>query len=212
MGIEDRQVGLLLLHELGELARPSPAPGRRSRRAAPARAAAAWLRLLVASAVAIALVRIGAGLGGLLAGSSSRSLPRNWLTAESTCSGLAVTPPSFASWPSVTWRTGALRTLDERLHHRDDRRHVVDVGRGVLGEDVDQLVSLAEDRQELRRRDALARLADEVLLARAADEVVVVVAIAHVLKRLVAAELLVAGLDVDLGVEVSLPRTGPRSS
>ena len=50
--------------------------------------------------------------------------------------------------------------------------------------------------------DLLARLAQEVLLAGGADDVVVGVAVAGIVERVVAAQRLVAGLQVDLLVVV----------
>ena len=61
-------------------------------------------------------------------------------------------------------------------------------------------ISWLRSRQDLRRRQLLARLAQELLLARRAHQVVVVVAVADVLERVVAAHPLVAGRDVDLRV------------
>src|SRR5215218_26124 len=70
------------------------------------------------------------------------------------------------------------------------------VGRRVLPEDLEQLVAIAE---QLPGADLLLRVAEQVLLADAAYEVGVLVAEARVLERLVAAHLLVAGRDVDVG-------------
>ena len=67
----------------------------------------------------------------------------------------------------------------------------------VAPEDPQQLLAVAEQPPE---PDLVLGLAQEVLLARRAHEVGVGVAEAHVVQRLRAAELLVAGADVDLGV------------
>ena len=83
----------------------------------------------------------------------------------------------------------------EGLQQLEQRHRVADVGGRVLGEDVEQLVAVADQDAG---RQLLARLAEEVLLARGADEVVVEMAEAHVLERVVPAHPLVAGLDVDL--------------
>ncbi len=73
----------------------------------------------------------------------------------------------------------------------------VDVGLGVLAEDLEQAVAVGE---QLAGGELLLRLAQELLLAGAANEVVVLVAEAHVGERVVAAELLVARVEVDVGV------------
>ena len=61
-------------------------------------------------------------------------------------------------------------------------------------------ISSLRSASDLRRRQLLACLAQELLLARRPHQVVVVVAIADVLERVVAAHPLVAGRDVDLRV------------
>ena len=79
----------------------------------------------------------------------------------------------------------------------DERGHLLgaaDVGAGVLAEQAQQLMAVAE---QLLDADLRARLAQEVVLAGGAHEVVVAVAVAHVVERVAAAQALVAGLDVD---------------
>ena len=53
---------------------------------------------------------------------------------------------------------------------------------------------------DVDRGDLLSQVAYEVLLARHAHEVRVPVAVAHVAERVLVAELLVPGLEVDFGV------------
>ena len=72
----------------------------------------------------------------------------------------------------------------------------------VVAEDPRQLLALA-DVEQLLDRVLVRDLAQEVLLARGAEEVVVAVAVAHVVERVLALELLVAGLDVDRGVALA---------
>jgi len=64
--------------------------------------------------------------------------------------------------------------------------------------DVEQLLALGDE--QVRGRHLLARLAQEVLLTGRAHQVGVRMAIAHVLQSILAAQLLVPGLDVDLRV------------
>src|SRR5206468_11897314 len=69
-------------------------------------------------------------------------------------------------------------------------------------EDVDQLLRLPD---QLAGADLRANLAQEVLLAGRPHEVVVGVAVPHILERLLAAQLLVAGLNVDDSVVLAVP-------
>ena len=96
------------------------------------------------------------------------------------------------SGPRAPAPTGRARNVFSSSSSVD---RVADVRGRVLGEDVEQLVAVVD---QLLGRQLLARLAQEVLLARRAHEVVVEVAEADVLERVVAAQPLVAGLDVDL--------------
>ena len=68
-----------------------------------------------------------------------------------------------------------------------------------------QLLAVGEDAADA---DLVLRLAEEGLLARGADEVGVEVAVADVVERALAAELLVAGRDVDRGVAPPPPNGG----
>ena len=97
---------------------------------------------------------------------------------------------------------------EEGLDQGEDLDRIAEpvVRRRVLLEHVDEPVAVVDVEQQLLRVDLLARLAEEVLLARRADEVGVLVAVADVLERVVAAEALVAGLDVDLRVLVERRR------
>ena len=89
------------------------------------------------------------------------------------------------------------RGLEGELEQAQDGRVRVQVGVGVAPEDPQQLLAVAEQPPE---PDLVLGLAQEVLLARRAHEVVVGVAEAHVVQGLRAAQLLVAGGDVDLRV------------
>ena len=82
------------------------------------------------------------------------------------------------------------RGLEGELEQAQDGRVGVQVGVGVAPEDPQQLLAVAEQPPE---PDLVLGLAQEVLLARRAHEVVVGVAEAHVVQRLRAAQLLVAG-------------------
>jgi hypothetical protein len=92
-------------------------------------------------------------------------------------------------------RHGELRDADEAL-----RRPEALVGFGRLPDDLDERVVVVD---QAARADLVLRVAQEVLLPRGAHDVVVQVAEADVVERPLPAELLVPGLDVDLGV---LPR------
>ena len=87
-----------------------------------------------------------------------------------------------------------LRRLVGELDEPEDGPLVGDVRDRVLAEDAQQRLARAE---ELADAELVLGLAEEVLLARGPDEVVVEVAVADVVQGVGAAELLVAGRDVD---------------
>ena len=100
------------------------------------------------------------------------------------------------------------RVRGRRDHEVEQPQHRLrrpDVGLCDVAEDLDELVALVD---QLRDADLRLDLAEEVLLARRADEVVVVVAVADVVERVLAADLLVAGLDVDVRVVLCLVVVG----
>ena len=94
----------------------------------------------------------------------------------------------------------------DQLQQVQDRVVVVQalVGLRVAADELGQLVALVED---LLGADLRLGLAQEVLLARGAHEVGVGVAEAHVVERVLAAQPLVAGLDVDRRV-LPVPAAG----
>ena len=94
---------------------------------------------------------------------------------------------------------GAAREVDRQSQQRDHRAAAVDVRARVLRHDLDQLLLL---RDQLAGADLRLRLPEEVLLARGAHDVGVGVAVADVVERVLAAQLLVAGVDVDRRVLV----------
>ena len=83
---------------------------------------------------------------------------------------------------------------ERELEQPQDVRAAADVGVGVLAEDVEQVVAALE---QLRDPDLLLELPQELLLARGADDVGVLVPVADVVERILAADLLVARLQVD---------------
>ena len=83
------------------------------------------------------------------------------------------------------------------LDQLEHLRGATDVGRRVGTENVRQCLAVVE---QLARTELVLGLADEVLLARGPHEVGVLVAEPHVGERVVVAQLLVARLQVDLGV------------
>jgi hypothetical protein len=85
---------------------------------------------------------------------------------------------------------------------REDRGVRVDVGAHRLPEDLQELLAIGEDAAD---PDLVLGLAEERLLARGADQVVVEVAVAHVAQRVLAAQPLVAGADVDHRVGAATP-------
>ena len=95
---------------------------------------------------------------------------------------------------------GRPRTGQEQAHlqHADDVRlrqeGLVDLE--VVAEDARELLALA-DVQQRAHAVLVDDLAQEVLLARGAEEVAVAVAVADVVERVLALELLIARLDVD---------------
>ena len=89
------------------------------------------------------------------------------------------------------------RVLGGRERELEQPQHVraaADVGVRVLAEDVEQVVAALE---QLRDPDLLLELPEELLLARRAHDVGVLVAVADVVERVLAADLLVALLQVD---------------
>ena len=131
------------------------------------------------------------------AGPSSRARPGS----SRPCCCSALSPMTTLPEPSPASCGGELDLLDRlagRLGHepqqREDRGAGVDVGAHRLPEDLQQLLAVGEDAADA---DLVLGLAQERLLARGADEVVVEVAVAHVVQRVLAAQPLVAGADVD---------------
>ena len=145
------------------------------------------VRLLRLAVVAFAVPR------GPVVARAARKLSTVRLSARS--------PMTTLPEPSPASCAGELDLLDRlvgRLGHepqqREDRVARVDVGAHRLAEDAQQLLAVGEDAADA---DLVLGLAQERLLARSADEVVVEVAVAHVAQRVLAAQPLVAGADVD---------------
>ena len=115
------------------------------------------------------------------------------VTADSVPLDVLIWKSVLPTW-NGTWRTGLRLREGRELEQLRDVVVAADVGLDGLAERLRELVVLAD---EAPHAELLLGLADEVLLARDAHEVRVGVAVAHVGQRVVAAQPLVAGLDVD---------------